>query len=42
MLLSLAYPKNDGLNTHGVNPTLSISLLTHSPKAMQDLDATAP
>ena len=39
--LAETYAKNDRMDLYGINPTLSIFLLTPSPVAMQGLDATA-
>ena len=40
--LAVTNPKNDKMDPHGVNPTLSIFLQTPFPVAMQGLGATAP
>ena len=40
--LAVTNPKNDKMDPHGVNPTLSIFLPTPFPVAMQGLGATAP
>ena len=40
--LAVTFPKNDRIDSHSVNPTLSIFLLTPSLVAMQGLYATAP
>ena len=40
--LAVTNPKNDKMDTHGVNPTMSIFLPTPFPVAMQGIGATAP
>ena len=40
--LAVTNPKNDKMDPHGVNPTLSIFLPAPFPVAMQGLGATAP
>ena len=40
--LAVTNPKNDKMDPHGVNPTLSIFFPTPFPVAMQGLGATAP
>ena len=40
--LAVTNPKNDKMDPHGVNPTLSIFLPTPFPVDMQGMGATAP